>query len=141
MQKWATGVHVSHGLRCDRPAPRRSLSDGLRPGSLECGRRKSRNEAAKQLKRWPGRASSGQNGSRFEHWGSVTYDDVAWDAAAQVVVMFALGGCSEAFLRAILGARVFALRKPNGKLRPVACGSVLRRLAARTVFAALREDI
>ena len=55
--------------------------------------------------------------------------------------MFALGECSEEFLRANLGARVFALRKPNGKLRPVACGSVLRRLAARTLCATFGEDI
>ena len=55
--------------------------------------------------------------------------------------MFALGECSEPFLRANLGARVFALRKRNGKLRPVACGSVLRRLAARTVCASFREEI
>jgi len=55
--------------------------------------------------------------------------------------MFALGEVSNDFLCANLGARVLALRKPNGKLRPIACGSVLRRLAARAVCATLREDI
>jgi len=98
-------------------------------------------EAQKQLKRWPSRAAPGQNGSRFEHWGSVTVDTESWEAAAQVVVMFALGECSPEFLEANLGARVFALRKPNGKLRPIACGSVLRRLAARVSCAVFREDI
>jgi len=58
-----------------------------------------------------------------------------------VVVMFLLGECSAEFLEANLGARVFALRKPNGKLRPIACGSVLRRLAARVLCAAFREEI
>ena len=62
-------------------------------------------------------------------------------AAAQVVVMSALGECSVEFLRANLGARVFALRKPNGKLRSVACGSVLRRLSARVLCAVFREEI
>ena len=55
--------------------------------------------------------------------------------------MFALGECSNDFLAANLGARIFALRKPNGKLRPVACGSVLRRLAARVSCSVFREDI
>ena len=55
--------------------------------------------------------------------------------------MFALGECSEDFMRANLGARIFALRKPDGKLRPVACGSVLRRLAARVSCTVFREDI
>jgi hypothetical protein len=55
--------------------------------------------------------------------------------------MFALGECSRDFLEANLGARIFALRKPNGKLRPIACGSVLRRLAARTLCMHSKEDI
>ena len=36
--------------------------------------------AAKQLQRWPFRVSSGRNGSRFEHWASVYFDDEAWEA-------------------------------------------------------------
>ena len=65
----------------------------------------------------------------------------SWDAAAEVVVMFALGECSAEFLRADLGARVCALREPNGKIRPVGCGSVLRRLAGRGSRAGSREDV
>ena len=79
-------------------------------------------EARKLLARWPSRAAPGPNGSRFEHWGAVTLDQDSWEAAAQVVVMFALGECSRDFLEANLGARLFALRRPNGKLRPIACG-------------------
>ena len=45
------------------------------------------------------------------------------------------------FLKANLGARLIALRKPNGKLRPVACGSVIRRLAAKTACAVYREQV
>ena len=98
-------------------------------------------QARKHLKRWPSRASPGPNGSRFEHWGSVTSDSGSWEAAAQVVVLFALGEYSEEFKRANLGAPLFALRKPSGGIRPVACGSVLRRLAARTLCSVFREDI
>ena len=87
------------------------------------------------------RAAPGPNGSRFEHWGAVTQDEDSWEAAAQVVVMFTLGECSRDCLEANLGARIFALRKPNGKLRPIACGSVLRRLAARTLCMHNTEDI
>ena len=98
-------------------------------------------QAHKPLGRWPSRASPGPNGSRFEHWGTVTLDSVSWNAAAQVIDAFAYGECSTDFLRANLGARIFALRKPNGKLRPLACGSVLRRLAARACCAAFHEEI
>ena len=55
--------------------------------------------------------------------------------------MFALGECSEPFVRANLGARIFGLRKPNGRLRPVARGSVLRRLAARVLCSTCKDQI
>ena len=45
------------------------------------------------------------------------------------------------FLRANLGARLLALRKKNGKLRPVACGSVLRRLAARAACDVYKDAV
>jgi len=98
-------------------------------------------QARKALGRYKPRAGPGPNGSRFEHWGTVASDNVAWDAAAEVVVMFLLGECPQEALVANMGARLIALRKPNGKIRPVACGAVLRRLATRTVCAVFREDI
>ena len=98
-------------------------------------------EARKALVRYKARSAPGQNGSRFEHWATVQADSVAWDAASEVVVMFLLGECPAGALAANLGARLMALRKPNGKVRPVACGSVLRRLAARSACAVFRDDI
>ena len=44
-------------------------------------------------------------------------------------------------MRALLAARLVALRKPNGKVRPIACGSVVRRLAARAACDVFRADI
>lgn len=98
-------------------------------------------EARKAIGRFPTRSGPGPNGSRFEHWGTVRADTDARDDAAEVIVMFLLGECWPDFLRANLGVRMIALRKPNGKIWPVACGSVLRRLAAKAACSALREDI
>ena len=58
-----------------------------------------------------------------------------------MVVRFLLGEVPRDFLRANLGSRLIALRKPNGKVRPIACGSVLRRLAARAACAAFRDQV
>ena len=58
-----------------------------------------------------------------------------------MVVRFLLGEVPEDFLRANLGARIIALRKPNGKVRPVACDSVTRRLAARTACHVFRTQV
>ena len=57
------------------------------------------------------------------------------------MVDFLSGECPEEVLRANLGSRLLALRKPNGKLRPVAIGSVLRRLAARAACAVLKDSM
>ena len=97
--------------------------------------------ARRSINRYPGRSGPGPNGSRFEHWGTVRTDDNAWDEASHMVVRLLLGEVPSDFLRANLGSRLIALRKPNGKVRPVACGSVLRRLAARTACAMYRDQV
>ena len=87
--------------------------------------------AIKAIRRYPRCPSPGPNGSRFEHWGVLTSDSQAMEAAAEVVVDFMLGMCPPEALEANLGARLLALGKPGGGVRPVAMGSVVRRLAAR----------
>eukprot|EP00959_Pyramimonas_sp_CCMP1952_P133521 2792201-Pyramimonas_sp.AAC.1 len=44
-------------------------------------------------------------------------------------------------MRANLGTRLVALRKRNGGVRPIACGSVLRRLAAKAACDVFSDDI
>ena len=89
----------------------------------------------------PKRSGPGPNGSRFEHWATLLCDSKALNDCASVVVAFLLGELPPDFTRANLGARLLALRKKNGKLRPVACGSVLRRLAARASCEVHKESI
>ena len=89
----------------------------------------------------PRRSGPGPNGSRFEHWRVLKCDDRALEATAQVIVLFLLGELPHEAMVANLGARLFATRKKNGKLRPLACGGVLRRLAARAACEVFREEI
>ena len=98
-------------------------------------------EARRCLRHYPPRSGPGPNGSRFEHWGTVCADSESWDAASEVIVMFLLGECPAEALAANLGSRLVALRKPNGSVRPLACGSVLRRLAARAACVAFRAKL
>ena len=64
-----------------------------------------------------------------------------WRSPELRPVEFLLGECPEEALRANLGARLMGLRKPNGKLRPVAMGSVVRRLAARAACAVVKDSL
>eukprot|EP00969_Alexandrium_andersonii_P136125 6022675-Alexandrium_andersonii.AAC.1 len=89
----------------------------------------------------PRRSGPGPNGSRFEHWKTLLADSTALDANARVVVAFLLGRLPADFTQANLGARLLALRKKNGRLRPVACGSVLRRLAAKAACEVFKDEL
>ena len=96
---------------------------------------------SRQIGRSPRRSGHGPNGSRFEHWRTLLCDGAAREACAQVVVLFLFGQLSEEAMAANLGARLIALRKPNGGLRPIACGCVLRRLAGRAACEIFGEGI
>lgn len=89
----------------------------------------------------PKRSGPGLNDSRFEHWSTLLCDDKSTEALAHVVVLFLCGELPEDFMRANLGARMIALRKKNGKLRPVACAGVIRRLVARAACEVFKEEI
>ena len=95
----------------------------------------------KGFSRFPKRSSPGANGSRFEHWGVVACDEEACQAAAAFILDLLVGDCPEEALRANLGARLMALRKPDGGVRPVAMGSVFRRLGARAACSVLKESV
>ncbi len=97
--------------------------------------------AAKALRRFPRRSSPGPNGSRFEHWGVLTSDEAALREGIDLIVDFLLGECPAEALQANLGARLLGLRKPTGRLRPLALGSVVRRLAARAACTVLKPHL
>ena len=119
------------------PAPMQGGPGGLGPELRE----ELVEAAATAIQRHPKRSSPGPNGSRFEHWGVLAADVAALRAGAELLVDFLLGECPPEALNANLGARLMALRKPAGGIRPVAMGSVVRRLAARAACAALKGQI
>ena len=91
------------------------------------------------IQRFPRRSSLGPNGSRFEHWGLLKADSEALGLAAEDMVGFLLGECPPGALHANLWARLTALVKTGGGVRPLAAGSVLRRLAAKGACAVFKD--
>ena len=98
-------------------------------------------EVTSAIRKAPKRSGPGPNGSRFEHWQTLLDDAGALEANARVAVLLLLGGLPDSYTTANLGARLLALRKKNGRIRPVACGSVVRRLAAKAACAVFQEEI
>ena len=97
---------------------------------------------ARTVRRLPRFSAHGLDLSRFEHVRDLQRHDAGGFAAfftlAQRLVAGG-AGCSPA-LRAVLGAaRLVAFAKPAGGVRPIAVGSVWRRVVARAVAAQRRS--
>jgi hypothetical protein len=64
----------------------------------------------------------------------------ALDSIALIVARMAEGRVDESARRFMYGARLVALLKTDGGLRPIACGDVFRRMAAKLLCAAVADD-
>ena len=94
------------------------------------------------LRNFSKRAAPGPSGSRLEHWATCRAgSEESQLAVAAVVVRFLLGEAPAAAVAFHLGAALAALPKPAGGVRPIACGSALRRLAARAACLAFRKEL
>jgi hypothetical protein len=62
------------------------------------------------------------------------------DTIGRVVARFADGRLPADARRFFFGARLVALAKVGGGLRPIACGDVFRRMAAKLLCARAGED-
>jgi len=93
------------------------------------------------LPRTPRFSAPGPSGSRFEHWSTLAANPDGLAAAGVVLTRFILGEAPEAAISANLSAVLYALPKPGGGVRPIACGSVIRRLAAKGACYALADKL
>ena len=96
---------------------------------------------ARAIPRSPRRSGPGPLGSRFEHWHSLRLVPRGLSSAGVVLTRLLLGEAPEGAVAAHLGASLAALPKKDGGVRPIACGSVLRRLAARGVCSAFHDEL
>ena len=67
--------------------------------------------------------------------------DLGLGVGDELLIDFLLGLCPAAALQANLGARLVALNKKGGGIRPVAMGRVIRRLAARAACKVLKNSV
>jgi hypothetical protein len=79
------------------------------------------------------RSAPGPLGARWEHWATLTGDQVAVELAAGVLADLVLGKAPLHVLRAHRSARLLAKPKGQDGVRPLACGSLLRRLGLQAL--------
>ena len=72
-------------------------------------------------------------GDRYEHYAVVRRNEPARNALANTITRLAKGDCPTAVQDALASAKLIPLLKPNGNIRPIACGRILRRIATTAV--------
>ncbi len=94
----------------------------------------------RHLQRAAADSGTGPLGWRFGHLQLLLSDDGAFSALHKVVSLLACGEL-QPLASALAVSALVPLRKPNGRVRPLAIGDVLRRLTASTLCAQLRPDL
>ena len=85
------------------------------------------------LRHHPKHRGAGPAGERYEHYAIVYKNPAALTSSTDTLTLLATNQVPEETLNAVASARIIPLIKPNGKIRPIACGTVLRRIVAAAV--------
>ena len=91
------------------------------------------NNIHKILGHTPRHRGPGPAGERYEHFGVVSYNTHAHDAMTTVLTLLATNNVDHTTLNAFASARIAPLLKPNNKIRPIACGTIPRRIIATAI--------
>ena len=90
---------------------------------------------AKALRKAPRSSGPGPSGSRFTHWQACQHSPGAMTALREVVDRVVSGRVPPDAAAGLALTALTPLWKKNGRLRPVAAGEALRRLAGKAVAA------
>jgi len=123
--------------------------DGLGDSGMPLGRgafpldRREALEASivKAILQSPKLSGAGPLDSRYEHWEVMREHPYGLIAAGRILARLLLGELPREALAAHLCARLVGLPKADGGVRPLACGSVARRLAAKGACLAFGDQL
>ena len=96
---------------------------------------------ARELRESSPHAAAGRDGGRSTHWQAGSGDDRYESLLARALKRW-LDGSAPPELDEIFSCQtLYALRKPNGGIRPIAVGAFLRRLALRALLRRKRQEV
>ena len=127
----APSVETLQKLRNKHPTPSRPFDNF--PPSPSAAITLERDAILKALRSSPRGSAAGPSGLRFEHLRPCLEVRDLTDLLCAVVQLLVSGSPPPAVGRAMAAARLIALAKGNGDVRPIAVGECLRRLCARSV--------
>ena len=92
-----------------------------------------RDNIKKIITHHPKHRGPGPAGERYEHYGIVSKNEAALESLTETLTHIACNNIPSTALNAIASARLIPLMKPNGKIRPIACGTVMRRIVTAAI--------
>lgn len=98
---------------------------------------------AKALRSFPAATAPGPSGLRVQHLREACWPggrDSLLEQLAGVVTLLASGSAHSAAAPLVAGANLVAIPKPQGGVRPIAIGEVLRRLTGKCLMELVRDD-
>ena len=98
---------------------------------------------ARALRSFPADTAAGPSGLRVQHLREACASGSSEALLQQlcgVVGLLAQGQACAAVAPSLAGASLVALPKPNGGVRPIAVGEILRRLTAKCLMEAVRDE-
>ena len=120
------------------PGASQHFMDALEHSELEAWRAKA---ISRSISKNPRLGGPGPVGFRFARRGSLlSHKEGLWAAGVVLSRLLLREACEDA-VRALLEGWLIAMRRPNGKLWPLACGSVLRRLPAKGVWKVMSNEL
>ena len=86
-------------------------------------------------------AAAGPSGMTSDHLFPVLESEVASELLSQVASLLSVGQVPHTILEAIRLGRLTALQKPDGGVRGIVVGDIIRRLVARTIAKQISEKV
>ena len=99
---------------------------------------------ARCLRKFPAETAPGPSGLRVQHLRDacpVGGNDALLAQLCAVVNLLAQGRAPDFVAPVLAGAGLVALPKPNGGVRPIAVGEILRRLTSKCLMTMVRDDL
>lgn len=115
------------------PAPRSPVSQAVLDYQPQVPLPLSAHDLADALRTSKRGSAAGLSGATAEHYKVLLDDEDALELFARAATALANGAAPPEVLSALALARLTALAKPNGGVRGIATGDVLRRLVSRTL--------
>ena len=89
----------------------------------------------------PKHRGAGPAGERYEHFAIAARHEAALDSLTDTIATLVDPSAPPKIRDALASARIIPLLKPDGKIRPIACGTIIRRILATAISHTVTREV